>query len=77
MTHLNVSLILQNFSQCRLKKQQRSDLQLSEKLANHVCPPLKLPGPSQSTIVLRCLRGALNWVPIMPREFCIMLENFR
>ena len=35
--------------------------------------PLQLLGPSQYTIVLRGLRGVLNWIPMMPR--CNVLQS--
>ena len=38
--------------------------------------PLIPLGPSQHSIVLRGLRGALNWVPIMPRHGCNSGGNF-
>ena len=60
-----------------LEKRHRSEVQLSEGLTsfvNHVCliEALLKPPVYHSTIVLRGLKGTLNWAPIMPRDTSIL-----
>ena len=54
----------------RLEKQPRSDAQLSEGLAplGPIKDPPETPLTITATIVLRGLRGALYWAPIMQRD---------